>query len=96
MPSLSESAERAACHVAVFRAYVYEFDGRSADEVIWIAQALSAVPRLDDDRNLDERRDGHQAASAASMKARRSGSRCRIATRAEVSMTIQCGRPCSS
>jgi hypothetical protein len=61
MPSLSEAAERAARHFAVFCVDREELDARSADEVIQVAQSFGAVSRLDDDGDLDERGDGHQA-----------------------------------
>jgi hypothetical protein len=61
MPSLSEAAERAARHFAVFRIDWYELDACPADEVIQVAQSFGAVSRLDDDGDLDERGDRHQA-----------------------------------
>jgi hypothetical protein len=61
VPSLSEAAERAARHFAVFRVDWDEFNARSANEVIQVAQSFGAVSRLDDDGDLDERGDGHQA-----------------------------------
>ena len=61
MPSFSESAERAARHLAVFRVDWYDLDSCSPDEVIQVTQSFGAVSRLDDDGDLDERGDRHQA-----------------------------------
>ena len=61
MPSLSEAAECAARQFAVFDVGRYEFDACSADEVIQVAHSFGAVLRLEDDGDLDERGDGHQA-----------------------------------
>jgi hypothetical protein len=91
VPSLSEAAERAARHLAMFRIDWNEIDAGPADEVIQVTQSFGAVSRLDDDRDLDERGDGHQPSISGLDgfdKARRSGSRRRMATRADVSMTI--------
>src|SRR5688572_318823 len=61
MPSLSEAAECAARQLAVLRVDWYELDACPTDEVIQVSQALGAVSRFDDDGDLDERGDGHQA-----------------------------------
>ena len=61
MPALSETAECAARQFAVFGVDRDEFDACPADEVIQVAQPFGAVSRLDDDGDLDERGDGHQA-----------------------------------
>lgn len=61
MSSLSEAAERAARHFAVFRVDWDELDARPTDEVIQVAQSFGAVSRLDDDGDFDERGDRHQA-----------------------------------
>ena len=39
----------------------YELDAGPADEVIQVAQTFGAVSRLDNEGDLDERSDGHQA-----------------------------------
>ena len=61
MPSLSKAAERAARHFAVFGVDWYELDACPADEVIQVAQSFRAVSRVDDDGDLEERGDRHQA-----------------------------------
>jgi hypothetical protein len=61
MPPLSESAERAARHLAVFDGNWNKFDARPADEVIQVAQSFGAVSRLDDDGDLEEGGNGHEA-----------------------------------
>lgn len=45
----------------MFRIDWYELDACPADEVIQVAQSFSAVSRLNDDGDLDEPGDGHQA-----------------------------------
>ena len=57
---LAKAAERTYCHFAVVWVDRDEFDARSPDEVIQIAQPFSAMPCLDDKGDLDERRDRHQ------------------------------------
>ena len=61
MPALSKAAECAARQFAVFGVDWYELDAGPADEVIQVAQTFGTVSRLDDDGDLDERSDGHQA-----------------------------------
>jgi hypothetical protein len=61
MSPLSEASECAARDFAVFGVDRDELDTRPADEVIQIAESFGAVSRLDHDRDLDQRGDGHQA-----------------------------------
>ena len=61
MPSLPEAAERPTRQVAVFGVHWDKLDACPADEVIQVAQSFGAVSSLDDDGDLDERGDRHQA-----------------------------------
>ena len=80
MPALSEAAECAARHFAVFRVDWNELNARSADEVIQVAQSFGACRAsmtMEISTNVATDIRQASAASMASMKARRSGSRCR-------------------
>ena len=61
MPSLTEAAERSACQGAVLDVHRDDLNSRATEEMIEVAQSFGAVSGLDDDGDLDERRDGHQA-----------------------------------